>query len=255
MTYQPATDYFGNDSFTYTINDGHEGTATAIVNVTVNDVPENPPPVNTLVAFVGGLYRDVLRRAADGPGSLFWTGFLERGVGRLAVAAGIWESAEHRGLQVDQYYANFLDRPADPASRADWVRAFLEGRGETRVARDFLTSLEYLGSHAGPQAFVMGLYTDVLGRAPDPIGQAFWERQLQLNPDRETAGLAAQAFLTSPEAHGRLVDAYYADYLGRAADVLSRGQWVDRLGSGLDSATSVAEAILGSDEYLTRVIR
>src|SRR5205823_4153685 len=42
ITYTPAANYNGPDSFTYTISDGHGGTATAAVNVTiaaVNDAP------------------------------------------------------------------------------------------------------------------------------------------------------------------------------------------------------------------------
>ena len=44
--YAPAVNFFGSDSFTYTIDDGHGGTATATVNVTVNAV--NDAPVFTI---------------------------------------------------------------------------------------------------------------------------------------------------------------------------------------------------------------
>ena len=44
--YAPELNFFGSDSFTYTIDDGHGGTATATVNVTVNAV--NDPPVFTI---------------------------------------------------------------------------------------------------------------------------------------------------------------------------------------------------------------
>jgi len=44
--YAPALNFFGSDSFTYTVNDGHGGTATANVNVTVNAV--NDAPVFTI---------------------------------------------------------------------------------------------------------------------------------------------------------------------------------------------------------------
>lgn len=36
LTYTPATNYIGSDSFTYTISDGNGHAATATVNVTVN---------------------------------------------------------------------------------------------------------------------------------------------------------------------------------------------------------------------------
>ncbi|MCB8978743.1 MAG: tandem-95 repeat protein [Ardenticatenaceae bacterium] len=42
ITYQPALNYFGNDSFTYTVEDGNGGSATATVSITVQ--PVNDPP-------------------------------------------------------------------------------------------------------------------------------------------------------------------------------------------------------------------
>ncbi|MBK9711279.1 MAG: Ig-like domain repeat protein [Kouleothrix sp.] len=42
VRYVPAANYFGSDSFTYTISDGKGGTATATVNVTVNPVNDAP---------------------------------------------------------------------------------------------------------------------------------------------------------------------------------------------------------------------
>ena len=42
VRYAPAQDFFGSDSFTYTIDDGHGGQATATVDVTVNAVNDKP---------------------------------------------------------------------------------------------------------------------------------------------------------------------------------------------------------------------
>jgi VCBS repeat-containing protein len=42
VTYTPAANYNGADSFTYTVSDGNGGTATAKVDVTVNPVNDNP---------------------------------------------------------------------------------------------------------------------------------------------------------------------------------------------------------------------
>ena len=42
VTYTPNPDFFGSDSFTYTISDGNGGSDTATVNVTVTNVNDNP---------------------------------------------------------------------------------------------------------------------------------------------------------------------------------------------------------------------
>ena len=42
VRYKPAKDFFGSDSFTYSISDGHGGSATATVNVTVSAVLDAP---------------------------------------------------------------------------------------------------------------------------------------------------------------------------------------------------------------------
>src|SRR4051812_43780358 len=56
LSYAPAADFFGSDSFTYTISDGHNGTATATVTVTV-------VPVNDRPSFTKGANVTVLENA------------------------------------------------------------------------------------------------------------------------------------------------------------------------------------------------
>jgi len=46
VKYSPAADFHGTDSFTYVVSDGHGGTATGTVNVTVNSVNDNPVAVS-----------------------------------------------------------------------------------------------------------------------------------------------------------------------------------------------------------------
>jgi hypothetical protein len=57
VTYSPHADFFGLDSFTYTISDGDGGTDTAAVQITVNALPDAPS------ANAGGPY--VIEAGAD----------------------------------------------------------------------------------------------------------------------------------------------------------------------------------------------
>ena len=71
VSYTPNADFFGTDSFTYTISDGNGGTATATVNVTVTNVNDDPDAPTTIrprwprTAAANAI--DVLANDNDGP--------------------------------------------------------------------------------------------------------------------------------------------------------------------------------------------
>jgi Domain of unknown function (DUF4214) len=196
--------------------------------------------------FVSQLYQELLGRAPDAAGLADWDARLRGGATRQQAAAAFWNSAEHRGLQVDGFYATYLGRAADAPSRASWVGALLGGMSEAEVAVGFLTSEEYRLAHPSTTAYLTGLFTDVLGRDPDPDGLAAWQRAAQGGLSRAAL---ADAFLKSGEAQLQLVDQYYADYLVRAADPAGVAAWLAALQSGRLSPAQVAQAFLASDEF------
>src|SRR5262249_49750298 len=169
-----------------------------------------PPPAKQ---FVRALYHAVLGRAADAAGLAFWGARLQAGDTRSQVAEGFWDSVEHRGLEVDQFYATYLHRGADASGRTFWVNALVGGMSAADVAAGFLTSAEYRQAHASPTAYLFGLYADVLGRAPDPDGLDAWQAAAQAG--MSPAALAA-GFLRSEEADRQARDRDYPDYLGPA---------------------------------------
>jgi hypothetical protein len=171
---------------------------------------------------------------------------LQGGGTRLQVVQGIWNSPEHRGLQVDQFYATYLHRAGDASGRAFWVSALLGGVSEQQVAAGFLTSAEYQQAHASPTAYLFGLYADVLGRAPDPDGLASWQAAAQGGLSREAL---ADGFLRSPEKQLQLVHGYYTDFLGRAGEPAGVAAWMTALQGRQLSPDQVAQAFLASDEF------
>jgi hypothetical protein len=206
----------------------------------------SPDPLTLLpdTLFVNGLYHDILGRVADQAGLNSWVMALQTGVSRQAVASDFWESAEQRGLEVDQFYQTFLGRPADFAGRAGWVNALLAGASETQVEMAFLTSPEYQAAHPGAAAYISGLYADVLGRAP-AAEMAFWVQRLQAGASPQVLALG---FLTSPEAAGDAVQALYQQALRRPADPVGLAALTPLLQAGAPWEVG-ADALFASPEY------
>jgi hypothetical protein len=195
--------------------------------------------------FVRALYRDVLDRAADAAGLQWWVGRLQSGTSRLDIATALWDSPEHRGLEVDQLYTTYLHRAADPAGRAAWAQALASGQSEAAVALALVNSPEYQQAHPDADSFVRGLYGDVLGRVADPPEVDTWVNLMQAGASRAQV---AQAFEQSAEHRGREADQLYDAYLHRAADPDGRASWASSLANGLSEA-GAALAFLTCDEY------
>ncbi len=197
-------------------------------------------------SFVTGLYNDVLKRAPDSGGLNFWVQRIQAGTTNLQVATFFWESAEHRGLQVDEYYQNYLNRSPDANGRAFWVNRMLAGiSNETGVQLGLLASVEYVAAHFTPEAYVSGVYLGVLGRAPGTLEQAFWQNVLLT----QGAAVVAANILISTESFVRVLDGYFADFLNRGADLSGQQFWLARLQTNQATLTTVAEGFLGSTEY------
>jgi hypothetical protein len=199
-------------------------------------------------AFVNQLYHDILGRVPTVQDVNQWTTLLQAGVSRQQVATAFWESPEHRGLQVDAFYQQFLHRAPDAAGRSGWVNAFLSGADEISVAVGFLTSAEYTSSHASNASFVNGVYQDVLGRAPSAAEALAWQQALQSGVTRATV---ASDILTSVEGFSRIVTQDYQSFLHRAPSPAERQTWVSALQGGQASEESLAVTILASDEFFT----
>ncbi|MEZ5204988.1 MAG: DUF4214 domain-containing protein [Acidimicrobiales bacterium] len=77
-------------------------------------------------------------------------------------------------------YLAFFKRPPDPDGFAYWQRQLDAGKGLINAARKFADSSEFkrtYGSLTNSQ-FIDLVYANVLDRAPDPTGKAWWLTRL-----------------------------------------------------------------------------
>ena len=86
------------------------------------------------VAFVRLLYQEVMGSEIDGPALANWVNALHAGAGRPQVVEELWNSAEHRGAQVDDLYAAYFRRVPEAAGRAAWADVLRGDPNETAVA-------------------------------------------------------------------------------------------------------------------------
>jgi hypothetical protein len=241
---------------TFTVLGSHTYTSegTYAVHVSIQDdggSTAGATATATIGGFVTGLYEKVLVRVPDAPGLAFWVGTVHAGVPREQVANAFWVSPEHRGLEVDQFYNTFFHRAADAGGRAFWVDALLAGATENDVSVAFLVSDEYTQSHPDTGSYIAGLYSDVLGRAPDSSGFSFWT-QILGNGVRSRAAIAYY-FLTSSEAYLQAIDDYYLNFLGRNAAPSEEEPYLAALIKGATPA-EITTIFLGSPEFLAREI-
>jgi hypothetical protein len=124
---------------------------------------------NEPVAWLDGVYHDLLNRAPDISGLDSWMADLANGASSNDVALGIATSVERESMVVEQDYELFLGRNADPDGLAHWVNQ-MQQQGWTRadVATDIAASDEFFAnSNNDPGQFIINLYQDALNRTPD----------------------------------------------------------------------------------------
>jgi hypothetical protein len=195
---------------------------------------------------VAGLYLDLLQRPIDRSGLNYWSGLLDRGVGRNQVVAMLENTTEYRQLQVQQAYAAYLHRPADVSGLAHFTQLLANGGTVELLAAELVGSPEYLVRAGGTSGgFLAALYQDALHRPLDSGAQAFFGQQLQAGaPPRQ---VAARIF-AADEYQRLIVEAVYQRYLGRAADSAGLAHFLAQLRHGGRDEDVVA-AVLGSAEF------
>ena len=97
---------------------------------------------------------------------------------------------------ISALYGDALNRAVDNDGLAYWTQALASGANRAQVAAGVFNSAEFVALNTTNTAFVTSLYWDLFGRAPDTLGETYWESQLGNGVSHDTI---VNAFLNSTE--------------------------------------------------------
>jgi hypothetical protein len=127
------------------------------------------------VGWITGLYQKLLGRAPDPAGLDNWLRALQAGQNPSAIALGFAAGAEREAARITADYQTYLGRPPEPGVVSTWVNAFENGLSNENVVADFVGSPEYFQTHGDNIGdWLVAVYQDILGRAPDAAGFQAW---------------------------------------------------------------------------------
>jgi uncharacterized protein DUF4214 len=152
---------------------------------------------------------------------------------------------------VENLYRALLGRSGDAGGMNAFEQFLQNGGTVEQVEAAMIGSLEYLTNHGGGvnDGFLSAVYHDLLGRAIDPNGLAFFRQEMVAGVSRAT--IAVQ-LISSPEGRSVLVHSFYTRFLRRGADQGGAGTWTGVLQRGGRDEQVIA-ALMGSDEYFARL--
>lgn len=105
----------------------------------------------------------------------------------------------------------------------------------------------------GNQQYVQSLYNQYLLRTGTLSEISGWANLLPTNPSQAAMQPVARSIITSSESYGNYVTGLYNVLLQRSPDSTGLNGWVSQLQAG-GTKESVAAAITGSPEYLSKLI-
>jgi hypothetical protein len=220
-----------------------------------NDVFGNPR------LFVMQQYRDFLGREGDPGGVTFWTNQINSAAQtRAQVINSFFNSTEFQNSTAPVtrlYFAYFLRIP-DYGGLLFWVNSFKSGTSLSAISNAFAQSAEFQARYGSLNnaEFVTLVYNNVLGRAPDAGGLAFWTGQL--DSGAMTRGQVMLGFSESPEYKTVIINEVfvvqiYIGMLRRSPDQGGFNFWVGLLDGGT-SGLSLIQGFLDAAEYRARFL-
>lgn len=199
--------------------------------------------------YVAAAFPDVLGRTADVTSLAYWTAQLDAGQPRSTVADAITRSDEYyltRIIVPD--YQRFLGRAPGAAEQKYWTEQLRGGMTDEGLEAAFIGSDEFYKNAGGSnKAWVDSMYQDLLGRAADSSGEAYWVDQLAHGIPRQTAALSVA---DSPEREQQRIADDYMTFLGRMPDQQGLAHWLSRFAQGATNEDLIASFVASEEYYL-----
>jgi hypothetical protein len=157
------------------------------------------------------------------------------------------DTDEYRGLDVDRVFVRFLHRTADPGGRAFWINGLKNGKSLTKFRAQLFGSNEYfVNSYSSVDQFVVNAYSDVLGRAPDPAGKAYWVNKINHGTGR---GSVAHSFLVSSDARRQIVKDQFLRFAQRYPTTNEENTWISVLNTSSTGEQDLIAFLAASGAY------
>ena len=273
----------GQDVFTYQVGDGHGGTTSATLTISVTGATSGTPVGGAQVSDPNSAGYEVYRLYEAALGHKVDSLTLAQVVDDLnhhrASLSGIASSLQTSpdcqtrfgGLSDDQYvktlYQDLLGRSADSNGLTAWTQQLGAQVSRSDVLLAFSDSIEFkqVVNTETPQGIwvqdtsasaVARLYYATFNRAPDAAGLTYWSQGLSSGGSLN--GIAsqfthAQEFqsLYGTTDNGAFVDLLYHNVLGRDADTLGKQAWLDTLAH--QSREALIVAFSDSTEFKLKV--
>jgi autotransporter-associated beta strand protein len=162
-------------------------------------------------------------------------------------ATDFTHSREHYTQFVAGAYQRYLHRAPDATGLEAWVSGLLNGAyTDEQIEAQFIGSVEYILNHGGTgQAWVIGMYKDLLGRTPSDAEVTNWVITIAAGTP---SAAVAYGFAASRERSEQRVHDNYQTYLGRPATPGEVDLWSNGFLNGVTSESMVA-GFVGSPEY------
>jgi uncharacterized protein YkwD len=219
-------------------------------NVRLNYTPAaagGTSPTSQVNQWIALVYQDLLGRPASRSEIALWSTGLQNSP-PLTVLLSIMSSDEFTRHLVSGWFTQYLGRTADNVGLTTFANALKTGATENQVLTQILSSAEYFQKQGGTaEAFVRGLYHDLLGR--DVAGDEA-DNWIQMAADPNQRSIVVASILGGVEANTVALQNLYNMFLRRAVDSTGQNSFVPELSAGLDTRV-VAAQILLSPEYFT----